>query len=248
MRKKQELNPTVTELATQPFFYEIRIKGRLSEEQWTAWFSNLAVSTKKGETILQGTLPDHAALYGLLARLRDLAVPLLAVKVLDAEAQYKLSKQSRRYTLYINLVLLVIYLMLVGGLVAITTFLTGDGILHTALALAMLFASLGVLAYAFALWSNLKTWWNWLAYGAWGGSVLTFLIYTAVGKLLHPAISIALILFICAGGLIYLLSYLRNRAEKVDSVITTWTSLGNGAEASDPRRLEEAIKRDVPQQ
>lgn len=246
MRKKQELNPTTAELATQPFFYEIRIKGRLSEEQWTAWFSNLAVSTEKGETILQGTLPDHAALYGLLARLRDLAVPLLAVKVLDAEAQYKLSRQSRRYALFINLLLLVIYLMLVGGLVAITTFLTGDGILHTALALAMLFASLGVLAFAFALWSDLKAW-NWLAYGAWGGSVLTFLIYTAVGKLLHPAISIALILFISAGGLIYLLSYLRNRAEKVNSAITTWTALGGRAEATDPKRLEEAIKRDVSQ-
>ena len=124
MRKKQELNPTATELATQPFFYEVRVKGWLSEEQWTAWFSNLAISTEKGETILRGTLPDHAALYGLLARLRDLAVPLLAVKVLDAEAQYKLSKQSRRYTLFINLLLLVIYLMLVGGMVAITTFLT----------------------------------------------------------------------------------------------------------------------------
>jgi len=246
MRKKQELNPTVTELATQPFFYEIRIKGRLSEEQWTAWFSNLAISTEKGETILRGTLPDHAALYGLLARLRDLAVPLLAVKVLDAEAQYKLSRQSRRYTLYINLLLLVIYLMLVGGMAAITTFLTSDGIMHTALALAMLFASLGVLAYAFALWSDLKAW-NWLAYGAWGGSAITFLIYTAVAKLLPPAISIALLLFIGAGGLIYLLSYFRSRAEKVDSAITTWTSLGNGAEAADPRRLEEAIKRDVSQ-
>jgi hypothetical protein len=246
MRKKQELNPTATELATQPFFYEIRIKGRLSEEQWTAWFSNLAVSTEKGESILRGTLPDHAALYGLLARLRDLAVPLLAVKVLDAEAQYKLNRQSRRYALFINLLLLVIYLMLVGGLAAITTFLTSDGILHTALALALLFATLGVLAYSFALWSDLKAW-HWLAYGAWGASVITFLIYTAVVKLLHPAISIALLLFIGAGGLIYLLSYLRSRAEKVNSVITTWTALGNEAEAADPKRLEEAIKRDVPQ-
>lgn len=246
MRKKQELNPTAAELATQPFFYEIRIKGRLSEAQWTAWFSNLAVSTEKGETILQGTLPDHAALYGLLGRLRDLAVPLLAVRVLDAEAQYKMSRQSRRYALFINLLLLVIYLMLVGGLVAITTVLTEGGILHTALALALLFATVGVLAYSFALWSDIKVW-NWLAYGAWGGSALTFLIYTAVAKLLPPAISIALILFICAGGLIYLLSYLRNRAERVNSTITTWVALGDRADAGDPRRLEEAIKRDIPQ-
>ena len=107
-------------------------------------------------------------------------------------------------------------------------------------------ASLGVLAYAFTLWSDLKAW-HWLAYGAWGGSVITFLIYTAVVELLPSAISIALLLFIGAGGLIYLLSYLRNRAEKVNSIITTWTALGSRSETTDPRRIEEAIKRDVSQ-
>ena len=125
MRATQEPVREGVELATQPFFYEIRVKGRLSEEQWMAWFSNLAVSTEKGESVLRGTLPDHAALYGLLARLRDLAVPLLAVNVLDAEAQRRLHAQSRRYDLYANLLLLTIYLMLVGGLAAVTTFLLG---------------------------------------------------------------------------------------------------------------------------
>ena len=40
--------------------------------------------------------PDHAALYALLSRLRDLAVPLLSVRVLDAEAQRRLYRQRRR--------------------------------------------------------------------------------------------------------------------------------------------------------
>ena len=28
-----------------PFVYEIRVKGRLSDEQWTSWFNDLTVST-----------------------------------------------------------------------------------------------------------------------------------------------------------------------------------------------------------
>lgn len=239
MRATQEPVREGAELATQPFFYEIRVKGRLSEEQWMAWFSNLAVSTQKGESVLRGTLPDHAALYGLLARLRDLAVPLLSVNVLDAEAQRKLHAQSRRYDLYTNLLLLTIYLMLVGGLVAVTTFLTSGGILHTALALAVLFAAIGALAYVASLWSRHAAW-RWLAYGAWAGSVITFLIYTAVASLLPSALAIALLLFLSAGGLIYLLSYLRGRARRVDGLLLEWVSLGRRGEPVDERQDEPA--------
>jgi hypothetical protein len=249
MRKKQEQTPTAVDLATQPFFYEVRVRGRLSEDQWTAWFSNLTVSTNKGESVLRGTLPDHAALYGLLARLRDLAVPLLSVNVLDAEAQRKLHVQSRRFDLLINLLLLVIYLTLVGGLVAITTFLTSDGILDTALALAALFAALGVLSYALSLWSGHNTWrkaWRWLTYGSWLSSVITFLIFTSVANVLPSAVAIALLLFLGAGGLIYLLSYLRGRAERVNDVIVEWESLGSRAGTPDAERKDESSWQDAP--
>jgi hypothetical protein len=234
MRKKQEQTPTAVDLATQPFFYEVRVRGRLSEDQWTAWFSNLTVSTNKGESVLRGTLPDHAALYGLLARLRDLAVPLLSVNVFD---------------LLINLLLLVIYLTLVGGLVAITTFLTSDGILDTALALAALFAALGVLSYALSLWSGHNTWrkaWRWLTYGSWLSSVITFLIFTSVANVLPSAVAIALLLFLGAGGLIYLLSYLRGRAERVNDVIVEWESLGSRAGTPDAERKDESSWQDAP--
>jgi hypothetical protein len=227
----QERVSTSADLATQPFFYEIRVRGRLSNEQWTAWFNDLTVSTDKGETILRGMLPDHAALYGLLARLRDLAVPLLAVKVLDAEAQRKLHQQSRRYDLLINLLLLVIYLTLLGGLVAVTTFLTSDGVLNTTLALAVLFAMLGALAHAFSLWSGQKAW-SWLTYGMWASSVITFMIFTSEARLLPPALAISLLLFLGAGGLIYLMYYLRSRAEQVNDVIVEWEALGSRVDSA----------------
>lgn len=230
MRKSQEQEMA----AGQPFLYEVRVRGRLSSEQWTAWFNDLTVSTQKGESVLRGTLPDHAALYGLLARLRDLAVPLLSVNVLDAEAQRKLNAQSKRYDLLINGLLLFIYLTLLGGLSAITTLLASDGVLHTALALAMLFAIVGALAYVFALWSGYKKVWRWTAYVSWVGSAITFLIFTAVVELLPPALVIALLLFLGAGGLIYLLSYLRGRAERVNNALVEWEVLGSKTESAEP--------------
>ena len=36
-------------------------------------------TSDNGETVLYGEIADQAALYGLLARLRDLALPLLSV-------------------------------------------------------------------------------------------------------------------------------------------------------------------------
>src|SRR5512137_1742975 len=162
MNSSDETN-TGGEFDKPPFLYEIRVKGRLSSEQWTAWFDNLTISTDQGESTLRGQVPDHAALYGLLARLRDLAVPLVAVQVLDAEAQCKLSQQSRRYDLALNVLQVVIYLALIGGLAAITVFVAP--IINTALALALLFALLAGLAHAFSFWSGwAREAWRWVAF------------------------------------------------------------------------------------
>lgn len=58
---------------------EIRIKGRIAEH-WSAWFEGLTIThTDQGETTLSGDVIDEAALYGLLAKLRDLGLPLLSV-------------------------------------------------------------------------------------------------------------------------------------------------------------------------
>jgi hypothetical protein len=58
---------------------EIRIKGQI-DPHWSTWFDDLAVEyTDQDETILRGTVADQGALYGLLARLRDLGLQLLSV-------------------------------------------------------------------------------------------------------------------------------------------------------------------------
>jgi hypothetical protein len=59
--------------------YEIRVKGHLGE-RWAEWFAPLVICCEaNGETILTGPLPDQAALHGVLVKVRDLNLVLLAV-------------------------------------------------------------------------------------------------------------------------------------------------------------------------
>ena len=70
-------NPTTG--PSQPPVYQIRVRGQLGP-QWTDWFGGLAITLEaNGDTLLTGPVVDQAALHGLLRRVRDLGLPLLAV-------------------------------------------------------------------------------------------------------------------------------------------------------------------------
>lgn len=61
------------------FHYQITVKERL-EEGWSDWFDGLTITAgPDGTTILSGGVRDQTALYGLIAKLRDLGLTLLAV-------------------------------------------------------------------------------------------------------------------------------------------------------------------------
>jgi len=63
--------------------YEIRVQGRL-DARWTARFDGLSMRHEvDGTTVLSGLVTDQAALHGLLSRIRDLALPLIAVTQVD---------------------------------------------------------------------------------------------------------------------------------------------------------------------
>jgi hypothetical protein len=58
--------------------YEIRVEGHLAAD-WSDWFEGLTVRQEaSGETVISGSL-DQAALHGVLAKVRDLGLTLVAV-------------------------------------------------------------------------------------------------------------------------------------------------------------------------
>jgi hypothetical protein len=63
--------------------YEIRVKGHLGGH-WSEWFGGLEITNlENGEAVLSGAIVDQAALHGVLTMVRDLGLPLVAVKSLD---------------------------------------------------------------------------------------------------------------------------------------------------------------------
>jgi hypothetical protein len=59
--------------------YEIRLKGHL-DARWADWFDGLTLTRESdGTTVLRGSVVDQAALHGLLGKVRDLGLPLIAV-------------------------------------------------------------------------------------------------------------------------------------------------------------------------
>lgn len=59
--------------------YRFRVKGHLNE-RCSYWLGDLAVHLHDdGTTVLVGPIVDQAALHGVIARIRDLGLPLLSV-------------------------------------------------------------------------------------------------------------------------------------------------------------------------
>jgi hypothetical protein len=77
-----KLNPSID--PQKPMIYQIRIQGQLGVE-WADWFGGLTLTLEEnGDTLLTGPVADQAALHGLLKKVRDLGLTLIAVNPVDA--------------------------------------------------------------------------------------------------------------------------------------------------------------------
>jgi hypothetical protein len=66
--------------------YQIRLKEQLGQH-WSSWLGGLTITTEvNGETVLTGEVVDQAALHGLLSKVRDLQLTLLAIGQLKADS------------------------------------------------------------------------------------------------------------------------------------------------------------------
>ena len=76
------------------YVYEIRVEGHLGDS-WSPWLEDMSIRRQaNGQTLLSGPLPDEPALHGVLAKLRDLGLPLVGIErsVLESTGQKEESK------------------------------------------------------------------------------------------------------------------------------------------------------------
>jgi len=66
--------------------YQIRIKGHL-DPCWQDWFAGLQIEHEpSATTLLTGSLPDQAALFGVLLKISRLGLTLLALETSEASS------------------------------------------------------------------------------------------------------------------------------------------------------------------
>ena len=65
----------------RPARYEVRVLGTVDAASARYWFEGFTVRhLPGGESLITGPVADQSALLGLLARMRDLGLPLLSVR------------------------------------------------------------------------------------------------------------------------------------------------------------------------
>ena len=74
-------------------FCEIVVKDHLDID-WSGWFEGLTIAhNDEGETMLSGQIRDQAALYGIMAKVRDMGLFLISVKYTTGESTQVTSKE-----------------------------------------------------------------------------------------------------------------------------------------------------------
>jgi len=80
------MNHLTTTPTTNSSAYEVRVAGHL-DDHWATWLDDLTLARHDdGTTVLTGPIADQSQLHGLLARIRDLGIPLLSLSTLDSPA------------------------------------------------------------------------------------------------------------------------------------------------------------------
>jgi hypothetical protein len=71
--------PVASNSSAAADIYRVHVRGHL-DDGWSDWLGGFAVERHDdGTTVLVGPVVDQAALHGLLTRIRDVGLPLLAV-------------------------------------------------------------------------------------------------------------------------------------------------------------------------
>jgi len=83
--------------SNKPVIYQIRVGGHLGT-QWEDWFGGSTITLDaNGETLITCQLVDQSALFGLLKKVRDLGLPLIAFNPISSdEVQVPQTKNTEK--------------------------------------------------------------------------------------------------------------------------------------------------------
>lgn len=74
--------------SAKPIVYQIKVKGIL-DEKWSDWFDGFSIDCQgNDQTVLEGPVPDQEALHGLIARIRDLGLPICSITCVSFEEEH----------------------------------------------------------------------------------------------------------------------------------------------------------------
>ena len=73
--------------------YEIRVRGVLNQ-RWSDWFDGFRIDNQVHDTILVGPVIDQAELHGMLAKSRDLGLPIISVERVNSAGSDSLNGQE----------------------------------------------------------------------------------------------------------------------------------------------------------
>jgi hypothetical protein len=90
MRKKKTITPLQNSLVgDEQAIFQIRVKGLL-DERWSDFLSGFSITHHPDDiSVLVGTVRDQAALYGILIKIRDLGISLIAIERLENTHELK---------------------------------------------------------------------------------------------------------------------------------------------------------------
>lgn len=71
-------------MSNQQILYEITVRGVL-DMSWQDFLNGLSTTIEGENTILSCSVPDQSALYGIINRLRDLGLELIAIERKESE-------------------------------------------------------------------------------------------------------------------------------------------------------------------
>ena len=71
-----------------PTYYQITIEAHL-DAHWSTWFEGMTITNQPGgQAVLIGPIADQAGLHGMLAKIRDFGLPLIAVQPIPPDAAH----------------------------------------------------------------------------------------------------------------------------------------------------------------